>query len=58
MARKRQEIKVVLHKPEKMDSDRCKQIEELWIEVVLKQIEKYNLTKEELQYLGEYAGNL
>lgn len=58
MAGKRQEIKAVLHKPEKMDSDRCRQIEAFWIEAVLKQIEKCNLTEEELQYLREYAGSL
>lgn len=58
MARKRQEIKVVLHKPEKMDSDRSSQIEDFWEEVILQLIEKCNLTEDKRKYLRQYIDNL
>lgn len=58
MARKRQEIKVVLHKPEKLDSDRCVQIEDFLTEIILNQIKKCDLTEEEQNNLRIYFEDL
>lgn len=58
MARKRQEIKVVLHKPEKMDSDRRIQMGDFLAEIILNQINKCDLTEEEQNNLRIYVEDL
>ncbi len=53
MAKRKQEIKVVLHTPSKLDVERQRQTEEFWIEKMVAFIEKFNPNELERKYLTE-----
>lgn len=53
MAKRKQKIAVVLYTPSEMGIERQRRIEEFWIEKMMVLIKKYNLNKQEQQYLAE-----
>lgn len=53
MTKRKQEIKVDLHTPSKMDVEKQKKAEEFWIEKMAALIEKFNHNEFERKYLIE-----
>ena len=55
MAKRKQEIKVVLHTLSEMDAERQGQVEEFWVDKMAALIEKFNPNEYERNYLKEQA---
>ena len=51
MSKRKQKIKVVLHRPSELDLERQRQVEEYWIDKMVALIEKFDLNEHERKYL-------
>lgn len=53
MAKRKQEIKIILHTPTEMDAERQRRVEDFWIEKMVNLIENFSPNENERKYLLE-----